>query len=276
MAIVPIGIVTRNRAAYLDVTLRSLSATFLPSDSPLFIFDDASDCPITRQYLSTTTQQAWPLPWAETPKNWAEAGLNMLTEVPGDGRGIADRVEVIPAIRPRGVVAASCSAVVALFERYPDAGGVFLLQDDVIFNADWYVRMIGAAWSVDRLGVLSGMRLNRKNRGDGPVLFCGSTAQCLYITNSFYTAAKRWFTTKRSGHTKFDDQICRQAGRYNHVAALINPFVCQHFGIVSMVRPRVNWYRGGTAKRGRIGYHSHPPYVLADTVRTFPPRRAVA
>ena len=48
---IPIAIVTKNRHQYLDITLRSLSATTLPNDQAIIVYDDASDDKDTIKYL---------------------------------------------------------------------------------------------------------------------------------------------------------------------------------------------------------------------------------
>src|SRR5689334_2680660 len=89
---IPIGIVTRNRAVYLDCTLKSLSATRLPNDPKVIVFDDASNDPLTRTYLDTAetieSAQVWP-----KVATWSNAGLSFLPDNPVL-HGIAKLVEV--------------------------------------------------------------------------------------------------------------------------------------------------------------------------------------
>jgi glycosyltransferase involved in cell wall biosynthesis len=273
----PIGIVTRNRIAYLDVTLRSLTATELPAGQPLIVYDDHSDDEATKRYLYGSEPvdcgRGWPRknPW------WRKMGLNILNERNVVPHGLAGkvRVETLDANRKIGVVNASCRAIVKMFAEFPDAPGVFLLQDDEIFNANWYNRMLETAGKPTPngvLGMLSGCRLNKpardKDKAKSVVFLSKSTtAQCLYITRAGFDGARGWLEGHHKENTGFDNHICKHIRRGNHTVCLIQPFVCQHIGIVSLVRPKVTWTSRG--QKGRVGYSARPPYALADHVKQF-------
>lgn len=267
---VPIGIVTRNRVAYLDVTLRSLSATELPTNVPVYVFDDASDAKESRLYYTTSrsidAKTTWP-----GHKMWHKLGLDVINKNDRPPTGLRGMVQVVTlGAKPTGVVNASCRAITWMFEKYPDAEGVILLQDDVIFKEDWYIRLTQAAQDVKlfgkkKLGVIAGIHLNKKISGEKKgVREGGITGQCLYVSRDAFKKTNGFFTRKHSSKQKFDDQIRRVVGRAGLWAGLILPFVCQHFGVVSLVRPRRSWHRG---KKGRIGFYVNPPYVLAERVR---------
>jgi glycosyltransferase involved in cell wall biosynthesis len=274
--VIPIGILTRNRPVYLDATLRSLSSTALPPDTALRVFDDASDDAVTKRYLYTDDIQkhrhAWP-----SDQRWRDAGLGILNKLNPSLHGLSGRVVVCSlGGEPGGVVRSSCRVVTRLFDEFPDAAGVFLLQDDVIFNANWYQRMTTTAAKPlggKKIGLLAGMRLNRSipaKLRSRPVIVSGSTAQCYYIAREAFEHLRAWFTHPHTITRQFDDKLCGKLSGTPFVAALINPFVCQHIGVISRVRPGWSWHRGGTRKNGRIGYHSRPPYMLAAKVREFP------
>lgn len=269
---VPIGIVTRNRAAYLDVTLRSLSATALPAGTVVRLFDDASDDPVTQAYYSTNDHLpdatvAWP-----ADRRWSSRGL---AEVGSTGmprpRGIFGKLPVTVAPAPAGVVAASCRAAKTLFLEFPDAPYIFLLQDDVVFNADWFTRMTDVADNTKLsrpLGVLAGIKLNQKlHRIAGKkVVPSGITAQCLLITRHAFDRCEEFFRVFHKSRKRFDDSLRNVVTANNLWAGCIVPFVCQHIGIKSLVRPSRRWF---SAPSGRIGYYAHPPYVFSETVRKF-------
>lgn len=276
MDAIPIGIVTRNRVAYLDATLRSLSATELPQPQPLVLFDDASDDPATLAYLYGDAPVDVPRHWPTRNQSWRRHGLDVLNRNNPVPQGLAGKVLLHRlASNPLGVVNASCRAVSRLLAMYPAAPGAFLLQDDEIFNFNWRARMLHAAAGCTpggSLGVLAGCRLNRplrvQDKRSSVVLVTKSvTAQCLYITRHGYEAARGWFEQQHTRRQGFDDHLCRAMRRGGHAVCMVNPFVCQHIGMVSLVRPRVGWTsRGGS---GRVGLAAHPPYVLADTVKDF-------
>lgn len=268
---IPIGIMTRNRPAYLDATLRSLSGTILPKDVSVTVFDDASDQPAMRRYLNTNDpvhcDDNWPSDF-----NWRQKLGLACVRKRGPLVGIKDRVRVERlGDSPQGVVSASGEAVRRLFAAFPAANGVFLLQDDCVFNADWYMRMM---WTAEKhrfeqpLGVLAGIKLNHAYPVDSkklpPVMASGITAQCLYISQA--AAKLEVLRVPQTKQKRFDDHLCRQARSMRLWVGVILPFVVQHIGITSLVRPGVSWLREGV---GRVGRYSRPPYAMQDAVRTF-------
>ncbi len=269
---VPIGIVTRNRVAYLDVTLRSLSATKLPATTPVYVFDDASDAKESRLYYTTSRSVNVKTTWPGHGM-WRKLGLDVINKNDKLPMGLRGTVRVVTlGAQPTGVVSASCQAITWMFEKYPDAEGVILLQDDVIFKENWYTRLTCAAqdaklFGKKKLGIIAGIHLNKKIGGGlKGVREGGITGQCLYISRDAFQKTNGFFTRKHSSKQKFDDQLRRVIGRAGLWAGLLLPFVCQHFGVVSLVRPRRSWHRG---KKGRIGFYVNPPYSLAEKVRKF-------
>jgi len=272
---VPIGIVTRNRVAYLDVTLRSLSATALPDDVSVTIFDDSSNSRTSAKYYKTNgrcqVEQHWP-----TGATWKTLGLGIINDSDILPKGIKG---VVPVHKlgdaPLGVVNASCEAIRQLFAANPKAPGVILLQDDVIFKADWYATLCRTAktpanFGGQKLGLLAGIKLNTKitwPKEPKPVLASGITAQCLYISRAGFDAlTATYFGKKHKLMKRFDDTLRRAMGNNDLWAGVIYPFVCQHFGVKSLVRPKKGWHQGS---RGRVGYYVQPPYELADVIRRF-------
>lgn len=270
---IPIGIVTRDRVPYLDTTLRSLSATTLPHDISLTVFDDASAEESSRLYYTTdkliTVETHWP-----TSKTWNNVGLGVINQqTPPTGLAGRVFVESLDA-QALGVVNASCRAICRLFERNPTARGILLLQDDVIFKDDWYERMMltvskASSFTHKPLGLLAGIKINyRIPLVPTPKLAVASgiTAQCLYVSRPLYTALRGFFNKEHQLRKKFDDTLRRETTKAGFWGGCIYPFVCQHFGIKSIVRPGRSWYQGA---KGRIGYYVHPPYALADAVKRF-------
>ena len=194
---IPIGIVTKDRVAYLDVTLRSLSATDLPEDISITVFDDASVNSKTHRYYGTKDKIAVIPPWPTTTE-WKNAGLHIVNHPHVPPTGLLDRVHVEPlGKRPLGVVSASCEAVNRLFDRHPEAPGIILLQDDVLFKKDWYTRLIETArnwrdFSDKPIGVMAGLKLNHvyRPKPTTPAVPSGITAQCLYIARPAYNRVR--------------------------------------------------------------------------------------
>lgn len=271
---VPIGIVTRDRVSYLNTTLRSLSASVLPTGVPVYVFDDASVTTNAQRYYETDSvipeSATWP-----TTLDWQRAGLGFLGQDTQPIRGIHKKVNVVRLhAESVGVVAHSCSAIRYLFQRFPQAPGVFLLQDDVVFNADWYTRMLATAEHVQQteklpLGLLAGLKLNMvfpEVWQDNVAAPSGITAQCLYVTRAAYRNTKFFRMADTAHQRRFDDLARRSVAREGFWAGTAVPFVCQHIGVQSQVRPERTWE---SRPAGRIGYYAHPPYAFADAVRDF-------
>lgn len=266
----PIGILSRNRASYLDVTLRSLSATTLPDGVSVRVFDDASDDTTTLGYYKCSDTRLLNYTWP-VDKKWTALGFSILPTGEVLRSGIANKVHITRAKSPRGVVAASCAAVQQLFED-TDAAGVFLLQDDVLFNADWYHRMLdtvarSAEFTPKPVGVLAGIKLNHSLHVKAGQLAVpsGITAQCLYISRQAFDSVP-FLTQPPNVKQRFDDLLRKSVERAGMWGGVIYPFVCQHIGVKSLVRPHKRWAVGSTV---RVGLYSMPPYAMSDEVRQW-------
>lgn len=271
---IPIGIVTQNRVAYLDITLRSLSASDIPANTKVTIFDDASSDPFAEAYYTTNDQIQLELSWPTGPK-WKKLGLDVITRPVRIPTGIKDLVRVTRmADKPLGVVRGSCFAIQQLFVDNPGAPGVILLQDDVLLKPEWLKRIVTTAENSSqftnmKLGLLAGIKLNHRLRPipKQPAIRSGITAQCLYITRAAYDALKNTYLARQHKITRrFDDTFRNAVATQKLWAGCIFPYVCQHIGVVSRVRPKWKW---NSRPSGRVGYYSHPPYALSDKVRAF-------
>lgn len=269
----PIGILTRDRVGCLDVTLRSLSLTGLPEHVSVTIYDDASREDETLRYYQSNERIEVPSEFRMT-KKWRDAGLEVVNHTWMQPTGIRGLISIRRlADTSLGVMNASCRAICHLFERHPAANGVFLLQDDVVFKENWYHRMLA---TIDRageftqrpLGVLAGLKINKKL--DVPAstvaVKCGITAQCLYISRNYFRVAGDFFQVEHARRKGFDDFLCLDARRRGFWSGVIYPFVCQHIGVQSIVRPAYRWE---SREGGRVGYHVVPPFAMSDQVRNF-------
>jgi len=275
---IPIGIVTRNRHQYLDITLRSLSATDLPDDQHLVVYDDASDDEDTLAYLYSdqTISTACDLPINDVWKK----DLHLKDVAPREeAPGLKGKVQVhLVGDKPVGVFNASCRAILRLWEDYEDSvkrNGLVLIQDDVVFCPQWLKKLKSASTKVKRYtpkpGLLCGMQLNMAGIGKKPNPHLwprkGITAQCYYFTPHGLQRV-RPFLAKWHKHKKgFDNKMCAAVRTHGAGVYLMNPAVCQHIGVVSLVRPGWNWR--WKSKKGRVGYQSHGPFPMADEIREF-------
>lgn len=266
----PIGILSRNRVAYLDATLRSLSATQLPDGVSVRVFDDASDDPTTLGYYNSAARTLLNYGWP-ADKHWISRGFAVLPNGLIPSTGIVDKVVVERSRNSRGVVGASCDAIRRLFAA-TTADGVFLLQDDVLFNADWYSRMLDTVarsheFTDKPVGVLAGIKLNTTLpvKPGQLAIPSGITAQCLYISRQAFDSVP-FFASPPNVKQRFDDLLRRSVGKAGMWGGVIYPFVCQHIGVKSLVRPHKRWTVGSTV---RVGLYSIPPYAMSDEVRQW-------
>jgi GT2 family glycosyltransferase len=270
---IPIGIITRNRPVYLDATLRSLSGSSLPVNVPLVIYDDASDDLAARRYLNTNdtwqVEHAWPK-WLA----WQTAGLGFLTDNPTI-TGIAERVPVVPIAETSvGIGNAQAYAVRDLMRRFPDSEAVILLEDDVVFNPDWYERLIAQIGKAlvrgGKQGLVAGFKVGGDLSWTKTLLQRFVSTQCVLLRRTLFEQFEPWFDRTDHSTQNNDVELCEQVRRVGYEIQLLVPYVGQHIGVVSQVRPELSFY--DPANTGtRFGKHAAPPYAWAETVRAFPP-----
>lgn len=269
---IAVGILTRNRAPYLDATLRSLSATDVPIDLSVTVFDDASDDPDSRRYLTTDDDflLVAPLRWPSS-KVWLDRGLGFLPTVERV-RGVASRISVRRSEKPQGVVNASNWATRELFEANPKAPYVCLLQDDLVFATDWYQRLAEACEAEllgDEPSLVSGCcisyigerRLPRTDR----VEF--TSAQCMAIPRAGWEALP-FFREFSAARQQYDEAVSRAFRERGDGIRLLRPGCVQHIGFRSQVRPEdgEDVFLSGV---GRFCHYSEGPYAWSDEVSDF-------
>lgn len=278
MNIVPIGIVTHNRARYLDITLRSLSATKLPEEQVVVVFDDASDDSKTLKYLYSNDvidlSQEWP-----SSKQWHDHGLGIVKSR-HDAIGIKNIVPIVLLDNIRqGVVDASCNALRELYKMFPDADKVILLQDDVIFNTNWFDRLIDSSKTtvdpppgiIAGSGGIGGSRDPDKNVLN---LIVQANAMCILVTLLGKKIVDKWINEKHYDIRGFDGLLCIVIRENNAGVYAISPSICQHIGIVSKVWPDPNEKSIGliNANWNRVDRSAHGPYAMSSQVRNFMPK----
>lgn len=273
MSAVPIGILTSNRIDYLDATLRSLSASSLPADAPVVLFTDGEQDKRSVAYYHTDKEQDFEITWP-TDDCWHNFGLSVVSDNTHAIRGLQGHIPVVAvsAGLRLGVVEASRQAVMRLLDMYPFAPGAILLQDDVVFNVDWYDLLLATAsnhrlYSPRVLGLLAGLVLNRYLKmpaaGLPGVVASRITAQCLYVPR-YATEVVKFWRVPSTEKQQFDNRVCQSTRDAGLWAGARLPFVCQHIGTVSRVRPHWGW---DAKESGRVGYHAWPPFAYADRVQ---------
>lgn len=271
---IPIGLVTSDRHAILDLTLRSLSATSLPPDQPLVIFDDGSRKKATLNYLYTQkvvgVHQNLPL----ASNHWRKfVGRNIRSREKASG--LEGRIHVVRlGKRPSGVVNASCLAFNWMVEKFGMEQGIVMVQDDVVFQKEWLERLQAAEREPQDgrrpVGLITGCWINKKNiEKRSPMTLVpkgGITAQCYYVTAAGINAVRPWTKRKHEITRGFDNKFCANIRRSADVYRM-HPAVCQHIGVESLVRPTWGWHKWNS--KGRIDFSAQGPHVLADDVRSF-------
>jgi hypothetical protein len=265
-----IVILTKDRAAYLNWTLRSLSATDLPAGISVTVYDDASTDAVTLDYYTssgtvTLQQPKWP-----ADDVWRKYGLSILSNAPVVTKSLLHTVEIIRHTKSSGVVKASCNALCAEFDK--GASGVILLQDDVLFKTDWYTRIHhtldrSRTFTDKTVGILAGIKLNTglSVKPGTPAVVSGITAQCIYVAKAAYERTS-FIKNPPNTRKRFDDLLYRSITNAGLWGGVIYPFVCQHIGIKSLVRPNRKW---SSRNGARVGYHVAPPYAMSTEVKVF-------
>ena len=270
----PICIVTRNRHAILDVTLRSLSASDLPEDQVLIVFDDGSDHPVTLKYLYSDTVVPVYHRWPASGKYW-QSMLGDVKSKPSSA-GLSGRVRVVRmSKRQRGVVNASCDAFYRMVRKYGPEQGILILQDDAVFNTDWFRRLQAAEQKPVQdgrpVGLIAGCWINKGNAEHrrAPMTLVpngGVTAQCYYVTPAGIAAVMPWASKEHAINKGFDNKFCAAVRESTDIYRM-HPAVCQHIGTTSIVRPQWAWHKWNS--KGRVDFSARGPYPLAEHVRSF-------
>ena len=273
----PICIPTHNRHRFLDVTLRSLSASGVPDETPLIVYDDASKDAGTQQYLYTDRKVLLDIIWPD--KGWRESGLGDV-RAKFKGRGIASKIEVVRlGMQQLGVVRASQAAVRQTVERYGRKHGIIIVQDDVVFTPGWYQKLLEAAKHPaenyeNPVGIVAGCWINKTGKGfNSPMTLVprgGITGQCFYATEAGLDAIWPWLTAEHGLNKGWDNKFCAYTRTGGADVYRIFPGVCQHIGIQSLVRPVWRWNRWH--KRGRVDYSTPGPYPQSKYVLPFVPK----
>lgn len=280
----PLGLMTSGRVEYLDATLRSLSASGVPDGQRLVVFDDAKagpDAARARQYLDTAGTMT--VPGIQHASNFGKVGLGALKATAHPAKCVGDKVFAYK-LACGNVVQASHLALRKLAAWFPDAPAYILLQDDVVFRQGWLPEFVAAAEALVAagvpLGVYGGLRLNKELPEGGPSqhgdrwsafrIPDSTTAQCLLVTAPAVRALDAWLAAPTARTRQFDDYLCKESRNVGFEVWLHTPYVGQHFGVVSTVRPGLSWWARGQA--GRVGFHVTPPFEFGDEVRMFPGR----
>lgn len=263
--VIPIGIRTRNRPAYLDVTLRSLLATSLPPGVPIVVLDDCSDDEISKAQLFSPSLIELPEPcrWPDCEEWEAYVGdLPDVTHV----QGLRHRIRTWQPPAQRGVLGGIFWCIEEMMNFYATAPAVIVIEGDVVFHADWYRAVVRAyehgvcAQGPNGLGLGLLSAYNRKPGKPGdpesPLEWCalhrkengnwncssGLGGVMYLVGRRLYESARPDFRAQynpqaRSGDTALQ-AVCARAGM--SIAATPVSYI-QHIGVESSAWPAKGW-----------------------------------
>ncbi|MHC4562477.1 MAG: hypothetical protein ACYS8X_06855 [Planctomycetota bacterium] len=256
MSNIPIGIITYNRPVYLATAVNSVLASELPAGCAMVIFDDCSDDPIQREYLTTDREVRLPGTHRFPTDSVWRRYVGELPDVE-TLHGIGGRLDVRIARKSHGSVDSQLRAVRTLFDEHPKAPGVIVMEDDVIVVRDWYSRLVEAFGEHEELGVLAGANCWSDDTDHRPrVRRVHSTGAQLYLYGRrFYEANRESFLRSSQRRRAGDEHVCGLVRESGYQVGVIRPAVCQHIGSTSK-----NW--------PDRGYWDHQRYD-----RTFVPAR---
>jgi len=256
---VPIGILTRNRPAYLDLTLRSLLACKLPHNVQIIIYDDDSDLEIARNYLYTSNIISnVPL---QISKKIFHYIPNLMTTV--DLYGIKEHFKIVSMEAHLGVLHASLNALCDLLDK-TNSEYVCLIQDDIVLIKNWYNIMINLS-SHYKPGILSGISFGcaaspcENNNKYIAVKVKWTQAQCLFISrNLLKLVLPELQKLDSSKKCHFDLLLCEITLKYGFDVLVTQPHICQHVGKYSLVEPKKKFNHKG----GRYSNSIYEPFVV--------------
>lgn len=259
---IPVGVLSFNRYGFLDVTLKSLSATSAPS---VTIFDDHSRDINTVRYLYGNLNVSG-FRWTRDAR-WVTLGLDIIKNSDYI-KPIGGKVEVVD-VGGRGVVHASLFAINHMMSTNPKAKGVILLQDDVVLNPDWYERLIATiGYDMDsgkRQGMIAGMQIEELWTVPIPPVENRrfASAQCYYVSREFWNTFE-WKKIPSTVKRYFDTHLCKRVLSAGMEVHLIHPFVCQHIGVESTIVPGFDFL-----DNRRYGCDVRPKFAMASEVRNY-------
>lgn len=259
----PILIRCRNRADYLNITLKSLLGTDL-KDVFIVIVDDCSDDETMLEYLYTNNKieienKGWIDQIDENvttestlffnPEQLSEADLwkkyigNI--DYPTTLYGINDKFSIIRPSKNMGDLCGLYWTITAGFELFKNAERIIILEDDLIFNKNWFniTNFIYNQEKFSKLGAIS--VYNRENTVTNNGSFY---KEIEHIGGVMYLIPRNVYDfLNRNKKMVFEIEPERNVGGDTHFQNLLvkngfkifntNESYIQHIGVRSLARP---------------------------------------
>lgn len=264
----PIAITTKDRPAYLDTTLRSLTASVERTDT-VHIWADKPETDDGARILDTSERFS-----LQVPVSWYPNPHRCLPDVHAV-TGVWGRFKVTGFLAASGAWGVPASAIIHAFERGADA--LILLQDDVVFKRGWYETMEGCVQQGldEGYGVISFHCFSKRhNDVDGLMHWRKPRtvpAQCNLILRNLWDKDEHGIRDSAKVHRprKWDVRLKRMVDQSGLKYGLYRPGICQHTGQVSQC-----WYAKAQKMEGarrsykaRVDQTVYPPYCGIDDVR---------
>lgn len=255
---IPVVITTSDRPALCALTLRSVAAAF-PPDNYIAICIDSEYYSSWHPYSGNTVATVN----FECPNDprWTEAGLDRLCGIwPVELWKVKDleviKSELTPGVYQNraGVVVNTIAAINLAFKENPKANSIVLFQDDVLCTRELYSEIEKGATvaGYNRAGIISyGCTIHgrhvpcARHTEDNPQYFSVpfSGLLCWQIFREFYSAHKNFFNYHHADKIKSVDVLLSQLCiRSNRKLLLRKPYLIQHIGLESVVRPNVRFF----------------------------------
>jgi hypothetical protein len=256
---IPVMVLCKDRVPYLDITLKSLSAT-TPANVPVYVLNDGSELPDMRNYLTTGRLLDIGTTAYPTHATWRK----YVGSLP-DNRmvyGVGDKVNVI---LHRGDHALDAGMRKIFTET--SASHLIRVEGDVIFKDGWYEIMCQE--TEQRVGILEGFVMAEKPARLTPYsshfdeVQGRNTGQLMRIARSVIPALGSNPVVKGTDTEWL--KKCRRAGMQ---VLATRPRVCQHIGIESEYwLPNEKPFFDSAFNRGDATVL--PPYALSHEVKRF-------
>lgn len=263
---IPVLVTCKDRIRYLDITLKSLSAT-LPKEVEVYLSDDGS---INQQYLKTNEiiklHDDYKFP--NDDENWKKyiGFLNNCSQI----TGIKNKVNVFYWKKCRGILNFTL-ATHWIFNNH-NCSHVIKIQDDVVLKKNWYEKFCEILSNHPSAGIVSGFRyffanaeLKKLDEDTEEIIdgYCGGLLMALsYSAFNKNPEFRRTANNKTRDMDEFWIDNCRTTGLQ---VLVTTPGMCQHIGYNSIIYEDKEMF----GKKFRIDQNMFPPYELEKNVRTL-------
>jgi hypothetical protein len=203
MELTPIVILTKDNPEYLYLTLKSLTAT-LTGNNPIIIVDDCSSMQMTKKFLYTdeyidVTFEDWTRTSHLSSQELADKeAVKSFLNIPSISyiRGIKGKFSIVQTSRYLGQEYRTLFGINLGFSLFPKAKGVVVLEDDILFNKNWYntlMKIYNSELGISNVGLISVYNEIAK-KTEYPLYFKNNRFQgkMFLITSKFYKKLKTY------------------------------------------------------------------------------------